>query len=226
MPKKRHVKRPLRPVFYIFCEGEKTEPYYLDHYIKKHCIGFGSIQLKRIKLDDVVKVPKTNKTDPLSLVKLAIKQQKSSPSKNDDSFWCVYDRETENEVPAKKHIEAFDLAASNGVRVAFSNVCFEVWLLLHRQDGCAAYISCDDLIKRSKLRQYYSGYNKGSKNEFSDSDICEARRRVVRMNAKTCGVPIKNFSEVIDPRQLVRLNPYTNFYQLLDAVDVFLSNLC
>ena len=226
MPKPRYSRRPLRPVFYIFCEGEKTEPNYLDHYIKKHCPGFRSIQVRRIKLDDVVKIPKTNRTDPVSLVNLAIKQQRMSPSVNEDRFWCAYDREASNVVPAKTHIQAYNLAVSNGVNIAFSNICFEVWLLLHRQEGCAAYISCDDLIKRSKLRQYYPGYDKGSKSEFSDSDICEARRRVVRMNANTCGVPVKNFSEVTNPMLLVKLNPYTNFHRLLDAIDAFLSNLC
>lgn len=225
MPKKRSAKRLLRPVFYIFCEGEKTEPYYLDHYVKKHCSGYRSIQVKRIKLDEVVKLPKTNRTDPISLVNLAIKQKDMSPGLSGDQFWCVYDREAENVVSAEIHVRAFKAAGDRGINIAFSNVCFEVWLLLHKQDGCAAYISCDDLLKRSKLETYFPDYKKGCRREFSASEVFDARRRVLRMNANTCNVPIKKFTDVTDPRQLVKLNPYTNFHRLLDAIDDFLLAL-
>ena len=225
MPKKRNAKRLLRPVFYIFCEGEKTEPYYIDHYVKKHCAGYRSIQVRRIKLDEVVKWPKTGRTDPISLVKLALKQKEMSPSLGEDQFWCVYDREAEDSVPAKLHIQAFEVAEAKGIHVAFSNICFEVWLLLHKQDGCAAYNSCADLLKRSKMRSYFDGYKKGCRREFSDAEISNARHRVLRMNANTCNVPIKKFTDVTDPRQLVKLNPYTNFHRLLDAIDDFLANL-
>lgn len=223
MPKKRHTKRTLRPVFYIFCEGEKTEPYYLEHYIRRHCAGFRSVQVNRIKLDDIVKIPKTNRTDPNSLVGLAIKQKSKSPSPDKDRYWCAYDREAENIVQQAIHIKAFKAASENGIEVAFSNVCFEVWLLLHKQDGCASYVSCDDLLKRSDLRHYFPGYKKGCRREFEHSDIENARRRAVKMNAQTCNVNVQELPDKIDPCKLVRLNPYTDFYRLLDAIDVFLD---
>ena len=223
MPKKRHAKRSLRPVFYIFCEGEKTEPYYLEHYIRRHCAGFRSVQVNRIKLDDIVKIPKTNRTDPNSLVGLAIKQKRKSPTPEKDQYWCAYDRESENVVQETIHIKAFKAASENGVEVAFSNVCFEVWLLLHKQDGCAPYVSCDDLLRRSELTHHFPGYKKGCRREFESKDILNARKRAVKMNAQTCNVEVGEFSDDIDPSRLVKLNPYTNFYRLLDAIDVFLE---
>ena len=223
MPKKRHAKRFLRPVFYIFCEGEKTEPYYLEHYIRRHCAGFRSVQVNRIKLDDIVKIPKTNRTDPNSLVGLAIKQKGKSPSPDKDRYWCAYDREAENVVHKSIHIRAFKAASENGIEVAFSNVCFEVWLLLHKQDGCAPYVSCDDLLKRSALRLHFPGYAKGCRRDFESGDIANARKRAVKMNARTCNVKAQELPAKIDPCRLVDLNPYTNFYRLLDAIDAFLE---
>lgn len=224
MPKPRHAKRFLRPVFYIFCEGGKTEPYYLDHYIKKHCAGGRTVQVNQPKLTDIVKIPKTNKTDPNSLVGLAIKQKEKSPLPDKDCYWCAFDREAENEVAACIPIKAMEKATANGIKVAFSNVCFEVWLLLHKQAGCAPYGSCDDLLKRSKLTTYYPRYNKGDRREFTASEIADARKRAVKMDAETCTGNGQSVSEDIQPCQLVKLNPYTNFHRLLDAIDAFLAS--
>ena len=224
MPKIRKIKKSLRPVFYIFCEGTKTEPFYLDHYIKQHCSFFRSIQIKRIKLDNIVKIFKNTKTDPISLVTLAIKQKNSSSSSKIDKYWCVYDREARNEVPDKIHIQAFEDAEKNDIKVAFSNVCFEVWLLLHKQNTCAQYVSCNDLFKKSALTQYFPNYSKGSRREFTDDEIKIARSRALQMNANTCTVNAISFSNRIKPCILVKLNPYTNFYQLLDAIDEFILN--
>ncbi|MBP5545250.1 MAG: RloB domain-containing protein [Kiritimatiellae bacterium] len=224
MPKKRLVKRSLRPVFYIFCEGSKTEPYYLEHYIKNHCQGFRAIQVNRIKLDDIVKIPKTTKTDPISLVNMAVRQKSMSPSPDRDRYWCAYDREAESTIPSKYHIKAFKEASDNGIKVAFSNVCFEVWLLLHKQEGCASYDSCDDLLKRSRMREFYPEYKKGCRREFADAEITVARKRAAKMNEGTCKGHALNVSDALDPSHLVELNPYTNFYQLLDSIDAFLAS--
>ncbi len=224
MPKPRHAKRFLRPVFYIFCEGEKTEPYYLEHYIREHCAGFRAIRVNRVKLADIIKIPKTEKTDPVSIVCLAIEQKKQSPLPDRDCYWCAFDRESEKEVPAAIPVKALEMAASHGIEVAFSNVCFEVWLLLHKQDGCAAYVSCDDILKRSKLKTYYPGYDKGCRRKFETAEIADARRRAVKMNEGTCSGNGLDCSEEIRPSQLVKLNPYTNFHRLLDAIDAFLES--
>ena len=217
MPKKRHVMRSIRPVFYIFCEGEKTEPYYLEHYIRCHCAGFRSVLVNQIK------IPKTKRTDPNSLVGQAIKQKNKSPTPDKDRYWCAYDREAENVVHKSIHIKAFNAASENGIEIAFSNVCFEVWLLLHKQDGCASYISCDDLLKRSALKKLFPGYAKGCRRKFESADIAHARKHAVKMNAQTCNVKVQELPAKIDPCRLVNLNPYTNFYQLLDAIDTFLE---
>ena len=112
MPKNRKKeKHNLRPVFHIYCEGTKTEPYYIEHYIKNHCNNFRQIQLLRIKLNEVIKIAKTNKTDPESLVMLAICEKLRTPS--EDVFWCVYDREAENSIPEANHRNAYQMAVKN-----------------------------------------------------------------------------------------------------------------
>lgn len=224
MPKQRkNGKRNLRPVFYVFCEGEKTEPYYLDHYVKNHCAGYKNIQIHRIKLSDVWSIAKTNRTDPVSLVTLAVRKKEKSPTAKEDRYWCVYDREAANKVKAQIHVKALALAAEKGICIAFSNVCFEVWILLHKQSTCASYASYDDLRKRSKLTEYFPDYDKGDRREFSDADITHAKSMARRMNANTLNVPVSRLSDENIHCRLVDFNPYTDVYRLLDAIDDFFS---
>lgn len=215
MPKKRNSKRKVLPVFYVFCEGEKTEPHYLEHYVKEHC---STCVRGRFKLKECWKIAKTNRTDPNSLVMLAVKQQANSPRGSGDRFWCVYDRESECGISSAVHYKALKLAEENGIQVAISNVCFEVWLLLHKQPTCAPYTSCEDLLKRSKLNEFFNGYKKGMGLSFTDEEICAARKA-----AACLGIP--GASESLSSKQIVTTNPSTNVYGLLDAIDAFFEHL-
>ena len=218
MPKKRKVnKRDVRAVFHIICEGEKTEPNYIDYYIKDYCRRHFGVQSYRIKLNKVFKIAKTKKTDPMSLVKEAVEAQCHSP--NGDVFWCVYDREAENAISEKAHEKARTEAACRGIKIALSSVCFEVWLLLHKQETCAHYISYDDLAKRSRLKIHYENYQKGDKITPLDEEIDIARVRARKMNNITASSHPANVPSC-------RLNPYTDFYLLLDDIDAFLRECC
>lgn len=217
MPKCRKAKkRRVGSVFHIYCEGEKTEPNYIDYYIKNHCQDFRAFQLTRVKLKEVLQVAKTNKTDPKSLVELAIAEKCKTPI--GDVFWCVYDRESEAERSERSHLEAACLASRHGISIALSNVCFEVWLLLHKQDTCAAYGSYDDLARHSRLKTHYPHYEKGERRSYSADEIKRARINALKMNQQTQ----KNSGTTA----ACKLNPYTDFYMLLDSIDDFFRRNC
>ena len=80
MPKKRNrPKRQLKPVMHIFCEGEKTEPGYLNGYLDRFFPGNRSLK--------VIKVEPTKKNTPKQLVDEAVSMKRSSPK--GDVFWVV-----------------------------------------------------------------------------------------------------------------------------------------
>jgi len=212
MPKSRKAKkRSPYPMFHIYCEGEKTEPNYIEDYIKRHCEGFRLIQVRRIGYDETVKIAKTNKTDPCSLVRMAIREKSVEP--RGDEFWCVYDREAENKVPEKIHEDAWKMADQNGVKIALSNVCFEFWLLLHQQYTTAAYCSYDDLFKRSKLTAWYPNYEKGERRAYEDKDIKKAIANAKRLLADAEKSGRGDFP--------YRMNPFTNIHELIGAINDF-----
>jgi len=125
MPKPRgnKKKKKLKPIMHIFCEGEKTEPNYINGYINEY---FSSNRLLK-----VVKVEKTRKNTPVQLVEEAIRLQADNATPSHDVFWVVYDREAKNKYTDDLHKKAQTKAESQGIEVCLTNVCFEVWILLH-----------------------------------------------------------------------------------------------
>lgn len=204
MPRPRGgQQRGLKPRLHIFCEGEKTEPNYLNGYIERCFPG------TRLTV-----VEKTDKNTPVQLIDAAIAAKKRNP--DGDKFWVVYDRESTVKYSAELHDRARSKAESKGINIAFSNVCFEVWILLHFQQ--AAPPACDsyeDLRARSKLREYIPGYDKGDRREFSQEQVDAARKYAVRMNEQTVAAANREWNKEH------QWNPYTDVYKLLDAMDEF-----
>ena len=217
MPKNRaRIEKELLPKFHIYCEGEKTEPNYLNGYIGN--MYPGNVRLK------IIEIVPTKKNTPKQLVDEAVADKKSKYP-NGDIFWVVYDRESKHKYSDKLHMEAYQKAKSNNVYIGFSNVCFELWLLLHFQDTCAPYSCCDDLIKNSNLHAEckkigLSNYSKGDKYIFNkiDDHIGKARERAEKMN--------REMLASADPSKVLpyHLNPYTDVHKLLDAIDEFAKN--
>lgn len=203
MPKRRgHQSIPLKPNLHIYCEGEKTEPNYIRGYIETY---FPGTRLSPVR--------STLKNTPVQLVEVAIEAKKNSPA--DDLFWVVFDREAVNKYPDALHEKAREKANRNRIHIAFSNVCFEVWLLLHFEKTAKAYSSYADLRKHSLLRKHMPGYEKGSKKAFSKDGISAARANAKKMNKQTLAGADRSWTQ---PHQL---NPYTDVFALLDAIDEF-----
>ncbi len=217
MPKKRPVASlPLLPVLHIYCEGEKTEPNYLNSYI-------GLKFPRDCRRRNVVKVEPTKKNTPVQLVDVAVAHKNSRDCPSHDIFWVVYDRESASKYPDSFHLKAYNKAQKNGVKIALSNVCFEVWLYLHFQANTAPFASYDDFMNQSQFKYRLAevginSYEKGDKSFFEaiqNSHIVNARNRATSMNSSTlASAP----SGVIMPHLL---NPYTDMHLLLDSIDSF-----
>lgn len=213
MPKPRNGNnKTLKPKLHIFCEGEKTEPIYLNGYIDK----FHS-SIRRL---DVLEIKKTNKNTPIQLVEEAIKLKESKDIPDHDIFWVVYDREAKSKYTDSLHQKALDLASRENINVSLTNVCFEVWLLLHMRYSDAPYTSFDNLLNESPFKTELkklgiTKYKKADETVFNliSNSISEARERAEKMNKAT----LKISSVPMTKPHL--LNPFTGIHYLLDAID-------
>ena len=214
MPRKKSKKNiPVLPKLWILCEGTKTEINYLQGYIKdKHCNN------RRVSF---IRIPKVPENTPKSLVKKAVNVKKSAESKIGDIFWVAYDRESPAKYSDELHSQALSVATNNGVNVALTNVCIEMWLLLHFGYTTASYNSCDDLLRTSKFKAHckalgINSYDKGCSNIYERfkpyvKDAISNAEKLENHNIKNYqqGTPSYN------------MNPYTDFHKILEAIDVF-----
>jgi hypothetical protein len=108
--------RNLRECILICCEGKATEP----NYFRKFPINSNVIEL------DIV----GEGFNTLSLVKEAIRLKDAAISINKpyNQIWCIFDKDSFS-------IDIFNSAIykaqRNGIKIAYSNECFELWYLLH-----------------------------------------------------------------------------------------------
>lgn len=213
MPKKRpKAVKDVTPVMHIYCEGEKTEPAYFKKYLEK--TRPGDIRTK------VIQIEATKKNTPIQLIDVAIEKLRSCPE--GDTFWVVFDRESHQKYKDELHHQAYSKARGKGINIAISNVCFELWILLHFQDCSSPYVSFDDLMAKSGLKKQLQdngiqSYEKGESRIFDliQGDVAQARIRAKEMSEAT--------KAAADAKKTMpyQLNPYCDVYLLLDAIDEF-----
>jgi len=139
MARRNRVARPPRrePVtaarrrLLVVCEGEVTEKQYLEEF-------------KRWKNSPDVDIRIFGPAgDPVTLVQKAIELRDAAAatarSQGDvnadyDEVWCCFDVD----LFGPRVAPARDQAKANGLRLAMSNPCFELWLLLHLRDSPGA----------------------------------------------------------------------------------------
>lgn len=126
-------------------QGKVTEPAYFD------CV--------RRVYRQVVVVVKDCPKSPQQMLDAAIAEQaKAAKSREDrfDSTWIVFDAE---ERPDEAILRALrQRAGQHDIRLAWSNPCFEVWLLLHLTFSQAQLFNADQALRQ--LATLLPGYAK------------------------------------------------------------------
>lgn len=119
-PLKRITARraELRTVV-VFCEGKNSEPDYVR----------GLKGLPEIAADNSLDLQlHPEQGAPLTLVQRAVERLRDPEV---DECWCLFDVEWPQNHPNLS--QAMELARAKGVRLAISNPCFELWLILHHR---------------------------------------------------------------------------------------------
>lgn len=145
----------------IVCEGEKTEPQYLEELRAERRLSTAHVQVQPARFG----------TEPIQVVAFAEHLFRTGDralgieAQAFDRVIVVFDRDdhqTYHKALAK--VQALNGSLTNDekrripVEAAASVPCFELWLLLHFED-IQAPIHRDEVYQR--LKQYLSGYDKG-----------------------------------------------------------------
>ena len=117
------VRAPKRK-FIIFTEGKNTEPEYFKA-LKSYLMG----ALIEIEIIDAAGVPKTIAEKASDRAKKIGAKKQLSSFEEGDEIWAVFDKDEHPNIA-----EAFQKCDAAKVGVAFSNPCFELWLILQFED--------------------------------------------------------------------------------------------
>ncbi len=147
--KRKEGTRSLRPIFYISCEGEKTEPSYFREVQK-------ILRNIHIKPVDIKTSRSTKGSAPEHILNNMKKQLLSNKLYDKDEAWLVLDKDKWSEASLDKLKEWEDDSVQYGVAMSIPQ--FEAWLLQHFE-AVVGKISKEECIK--KLSCYLPNYNKG-----------------------------------------------------------------
>src|SRR5271155_3395078 len=166
--KRRKPSRGPKIAVTIFAEGSRTEVFYFKA-VKSDA------QNRLVEISGGCGVPETLVSTAIAHKKRR-RQRARDSFERDDQVWAVFDRD-EHDVAS-----AIARAKAQGVMVAYSNPCFELWGLLH-------YVNHDAPIDRHALQKlletHMDGYDKDGAKVFSYDDMREgyadASRRAEQM---------------------------------------------
>jgi hypothetical protein len=184
-----------KPTILVLSEGEVTEPQYLDGFI-------GSCRNPRVKVEIIggAGVPKT-------VVKAAKDRKRENEERAErerddnlryDQVWCVFDIDDHPNVS-----DAKQMARDNGIRLAVSNPCIELWLFLHFADQPGMRHRHD---LKKMMERHIPGYDKHVKFKDYEQGYGDAVRRAKRLD-----------DDALQDGEEGR-NPSTGFWQLTEEI--------
>ncbi len=174
-PRKRKFQRPLgkrryRKMFVLATEGSKTESQYFAIFKNQDLV----VHIRFLKGGF--------NSAPLQVLARMRNHLKKEGLKSSDEAWLVVDRDqwTDNQL---SQLHEWAQEADN-YGFALSNPKFELWLLLHFEDGSGVNNSKTCF---QRLKRYLPGYDKGiDMRKISDDMIEEAIRRAKKLDTPTC----------------------------------------
>lgn len=125
-PRRRLSESAAKRSLYVVVEGARTETEYILHW--------GSLYRSTAVIIHPQKglAPRTMIDVAVAKKREAERDQKRGRGRAYDEVWCVFDVD---EHPALHEVQT--KASDNGVRLAVSNPCIELWFLLHFRDQTA-----------------------------------------------------------------------------------------
>jgi hypothetical protein len=177
------------------CEGKITEPRYFkefQHHVRN--------RLVHVAIDGPAGVPATVVERAIALRNEALEEARSQRDWNlrFDEVWCVFDIDEHPNVE-----DACHCAVADGIQLAISSPCFELWALLHFRDQ-------RESLHRHEAQRLIRGFLPNYDKEFDFSKLVAGYEEAVR-RAQSLDTISESLSE---PRR----NPSTGVYVLTERI--------
>ena len=135
------------PIFIIFCEDGEIEPDYFSFFAspKIHVSPIRNCKKQHQQIDYATDYCREHDL-------LEVRENGKEYLKLDDGaqVWCVFDRDKEiNDGKDTSFTDSITMAETKGMRVAWSNDDFELWILLHFED-----VDPNDPVYKHRVKYY------------------------------------------------------------------------
>jgi hypothetical protein len=209
---KRKEFQRIRVRFFIFCEGEKTEPNYFCHFPQE--VG--------AMVFEIYPWWGRGGESPNKLVDKAIElkktlQESSEPLNTYDRIWTVFDRDN---VLSGKFNAAIRRAREHKIGCAWSNEAFELWYLLHfhnrttsmgRKDYKKAIEDAmNDKIKHSRGKKVLFKYEKNSTSMYALLDQYGDQAKAIQW--------AEELADAYTDEKFAKHNPCTHVFELVEEL--------
>lgn len=185
----------VRRELLVFTEGEKTEEGYLIHWWRAHR------DQVTVTIDDFHGGPLPLVDRAAAAKRAEASEERRGRGRSHDEVWCVFDRDEHPNVP-----QALEKAGANGIGVALSNPCIELWFLLHFRDQ-TAHLERDDAQSRSKTLL-------GCEKALTPKALAELEARYEEARARAHKLDEKHAGDD-SPRHS---NPSSNMWELIERI--------
>ena len=179
----------------MFAEGRRTEPDYLAYW---HRANRGRVQ---VVIDGGLGAPMTVVDRAADQKRQEAKEARRGRGRASNEYWCVFDVDQHPNVG-----QAIDKALANGISVAMSNPCIELWFILHFQDQSAHIERGDAQAVSKELLRCDKVLDSTALNELMER-FPEAKVRAVALDNKHLG----------DDRA-AGSNPSSGMWRLIDRI--------
>lgn len=179
----------------VFTEGEKTEEGYLIHWWRAHR------DQVTVTIDDFHGGPLPLVDRAAAAKRAEASEERRGRGRSHDEVWCVFDRDEHPNVP-----QALEKAGANGIGVALSNPCIELWFLLHF-GGQTAHLERDDAQSRSKTLL-------GCEKTLTPKALAELEARYEEARARAHKLDEKHAGDDSSRHS----NPSSNMWELIERI--------
>lgn len=213
------VERPLRSRKYrylmlIVCEDQNTERVYFEQFNRLFNALLPSETV-------YVKAVGTGRNS-LGVVMQAIAEREklaTESGKMVDEVWAVFDKDDLDKIPKTRENfeQAFSLAGEEHIRIAYSNECFELWLLLHFRN-----VNAEEALPRTALYERLAiAVNKHDKTfvyHHGSADVLSEVQKYGNEQKAIERAMALNTYHINNNHTPIEANPTTLVYQLVEQL--------
>lgn len=180
------------------------------------------------KIVEIVPKYSSYGNDVKNIIRFAVNECKKYDSDEIFQTWCVFDRDKNTENNLK---EALLTAYKNKIRVAVSNPCFEVWILMHYESS-SSYIENGEVAKnlvKNKISNFDSSKGFFQKNQQIFEEFFSSFDEAVLNSEKVDKEHDKDFPEKYEKQIFLveynfKRNRSTHIYKLMTQIKELIDN--